>query len=71
MITRTQSFILIDSKNKLDNEQIIGRILAKSVYDPTTKKLVALANTHITVKLLNIFEQNLQRPQSIIPRNVP
>ena len=53
----TSASFIIDSKNKLDNEQIIGRILAKSVYDPTTKKLVALANTHITVKLLNIFEQ--------------
>jgi hypothetical protein len=53
----TSASFIIDSKSKLDNEQIIGRILAKPVYDPTTKKLVALANTHITVKLLNIFEQ--------------
>ena len=53
----TSASFIIDSKNKLDNEQVVGRILAKSVYDPTTKKLVALANTHITLKLLNIFKQ--------------
>ena len=53
----TSASFIIDNKNKFDNEQIIGRILAKPVYDPKTKKLIALTNTHITLKLLNIFEQ--------------
>ena len=50
------SFI-IDNDNKLDNEQIVGRILAKPVYEPKTQKLIALANTPITLKLLNTFKQ--------------
>ena len=50
------SFI-INNDNKLDNEQIVGRILAKPVYEPKTQKLIALANTPITLKLLNTFKQ--------------
>ena len=53
----TSASFIINNKNRLDNEQIIGRILSKPVYDPKTKKLVAQTNTHITLKLLNIFEQ--------------
>ena len=53
----TSASFIIDNENKLDNEQIIGRVLSKSVCDPKTQKLIALANTHITLKLLNIFEQ--------------
>ena len=53
----TSASFIIDNDNKLDNEQIIGRVLAKSVYDPKTQSLVASTNTHITLKLLNIFEQ--------------
>src|SRR5210317_241838 len=53
----TSASFIINNKNRFDNEQIIGRILSKPVYDPKTKKLVAQTNTHITLKLLNIFEQ--------------
>uniref|UniRef100_A0AB74TPI4 DNA-directed RNA polymerase subunit beta'' n=1 Tax=Discostella guiyangensis TaxID=3145224 RepID=A0AB74TPI4_9STRA len=53
----TSASFVIDNKKKLDNEQIIGRILSKPVYDPKTQELVATINTHITLKLLNIFEQ--------------
>ena len=53
----TSASFIIDNKKKLDNEQIIGRILSKSVYDPKTQKLIAPTNTHITSNLLKIFEQ--------------
>ena len=53
----TSSSFIIDNENKLDNEQIIGRILSKSVYDPKAQKLIAPANAHITLKLLNTFEE--------------
>lgn len=53
----TSASFIIDNKNKLDNEQIIGRILSKSVYDPKTQKLIAEKNTHITLKLLNTFKE--------------
>jgi DNA-directed RNA polymerase subunit beta' len=53
----TSASFIINNKNKIDKEQIIGRILAKSVYDPKTQQLVARSNTHITLKLLIIFEQ--------------
>jgi DNA-directed RNA polymerase subunit beta' len=53
----TSASFIVDTTNKLDNEQIIGRILSKPVYDPKTQKLVAATNTHVTLKLLNIFEE--------------
>lgn len=53
----TSSSFLIDTKNKIDQEQIIGRILAKPVYELKTKNLIAEANTQITVKLLELFKQ--------------
>ena len=53
----TAASFIIDNDNKLDNEQIIGRVLSKPVYDPNTQKLIASVNTHITLKLLNIFKQ--------------
>jgi hypothetical protein len=53
----TSASFIINNKNKIDKEQIIGRILAKPVYDPKTQQLVAGSNTHITLKLLIIFEQ--------------
>ena len=53
----TSASFIIDNKKKLDKEQIIGRILAKPVYDPETQELVASNNTHITLKLLTLFEQ--------------
>ena len=53
----TSASFIIDNDNKLENEQIIGRILSKSVYDPKTQKLIAPANAHLTLKLLNTFEQ--------------
>jgi len=53
----TSASFIIDNKNKVDKEQIIGRILAKPVYDPKTEELLAGNNTHITLKLLTIFEQ--------------
>lgn len=51
----TSASFIVDITNKLDNEQIIGRILSKSVYDPKTQKLLAASNTPITLKLLNLF----------------
>ena len=53
----TSASFIVDTTNKLDNEQIIGRILSKPAYDPKTKKLVAATNTHVTLKLLNIFAE--------------
>jgi hypothetical protein len=53
----TSASFIVDTTNKLDNEQIIGRILSKPVYDPKTQKLVAATNTHVTLKLLNIFAE--------------
>jgi len=53
----TSASFIIDNKKKLDKEQIIGRILSKPVYDPKTQEVVAPSNTHITLKLLSIFEQ--------------
>jgi len=53
----TSASFIITNTNKLDNEQIIGRVLAKPVYDPKTQKLIAPINAHITLKLLNLFEQ--------------
>ena len=53
----TSASFIIDSANELENEQIIGRVLSKPVYDPKTQKLIASANTHLTLELLNIFEQ--------------
>ena len=53
----TSASFIVDKKNKFDNEQIIGRVLSKSVYDSKTQKLIASANTQITLNLLNLFEQ--------------
>jgi hypothetical protein len=53
----TSASFIIDNENKFDNEQIIGRVLSKPVYEPKTEKLIASANTHITLSLLNLFEQ--------------
>ena len=53
----TSASFIVDTANKLDNEQIIGRILSKPVYDPKTQKLVATTNTPVTLKLLNIFAE--------------
>ena len=53
----TSASFIINNKNKIDKEQIIGRVLAKPVYDPKTQQLVAGINTHITLKLLILFEQ--------------
>ena len=54
---RTTTSFLIDTKNNFDNKQIIGRTLAKSVYDPQTKEVIAIANIQITPQLLKIFNQ--------------
>ena len=53
----TSASFVITNEKKLDNEQIIGRVLAKPVYDIKTQKLIAPINTPITLQLLNIFEQ--------------
>lgn len=53
----TSSSFLIDTKNKIDQEQIIGRILSKPVYELKSKNLIAEANTQITLKLLELFKQ--------------
>jgi hypothetical protein len=53
----TSASFIIDAQNKLQNEQIIGRILLKPVYDPETQKLIAPATTQITLRLLEIFKQ--------------
>ena len=54
----TSASFIVDNETKLDNEQVIGRILAKPVYNLQTKKIIAPVNTDITLKLLSIFEQN-------------
>ena len=53
----TTTSFLIDNENNFDSEQIIGRILAKPVYELQTKKLIATANIQITPQLLKIFKQ--------------
>ena len=53
----TSSSFVITNDSTLENEQIIGRVLSKPVYDVKTQKLIAPTNTHITLQLLNIFEQ--------------
>ena len=53
----TYSSFRIDTSKKLDNEQLIGRILLKSVYDPKTEKLITSPNTAITSELLTLFRE--------------
>ena len=53
----TSASFVIDNENKLDNDQIIGRVLSKPIYDLETQKLIAPANTQITLKLLNTLKQ--------------
>ena len=53
----TTTSFLIDNENNFDSEQIIGRVLAKPVYELQTKKLIATANIQITPQLLKIFKQ--------------
>ena len=53
----TTTSFLIDNENNFDSEQMIGRVLAKSVYELQTKKLIAMANIQITPQLLKIFKQ--------------
>jgi len=53
----TSSSFLVDTKNKIDQEQIIGRVLAKPVYELKTKNLIADVNTQITLRLLELFKQ--------------
>nr|YP_010201076.1 RNA polymerase b''-subunit [Skeletonema tropicum]UAM91566.1 RNA polymerase b''-subunit [Skeletonema tropicum] len=53
----TSSSFLVDTKNKIDQEQIIGRVLAKPVYELKTKNLIADINTQITLRLLELFKQ--------------
>ena len=53
----TSASFIIDTKNELDNQQVIGRVLAKPIYDLKTKKIIAPVNTHITLKLLNLLDQ--------------
>ena len=53
----TSASFIINTENKFDTQQFIGRVLAKPVYDFKTQELIAPVNTSITVQLLNIFEQ--------------
>lgn len=53
----TSSSFLIDTKNKIDEEQIIGRVLSKPVYELKTNNLIADTNTQITLRLLALFKQ--------------
>lgn len=53
----TSSSFIINSQNQLDNEQIIGRVLLKPIFESKTQKLITLANTQITLKVLEIFKQ--------------
>jgi hypothetical protein len=55
----THSSFQIEKTSKFNNDQLIGRILLNSVYDPETKKLISSSNTPITLKLLTLFKQKL------------
>ena len=55
----TYSSFRIDNTSKLNKEQLIGRILLKSVYDTETEKLITSADTPITLELLKLFKQKL------------
>ena len=55
------SFFLSISKNELTKsdsiyEKILGRVLNKSVFDATTKTLIAKINTQVTPKLIEDFK---------------
>ena len=52
----SESFVIY-GQNNLDNEQMIGRVLLKPVYESQTQKLLALSNTPITLQLLQLFKQ--------------
>jgi len=45
-----------DSKNSFDT-QLLGRLLNKRIYDPTTKQLLADINTQITPDLIRTFKE--------------
>jgi len=56
----THSFLVSSNKNNSQqfSENILGRILNKTVYTPKTKEILAEINTQITLKLLQKFKQN-------------
>tara|TARA_Y100000385_G_scaffold283258_1_gene339092 strand:+ start:3855 stop:8180 length:4326 start_codon:yes stop_codon:yes gene_type:complete len=53
----TSTSFIIDNKNNKDHQQIIGRVLAKSIYDLKTKEMIASVNTQITSELLQILKK--------------
>lgn len=53
----TVASFTIDTTNKLETEQIVGRILQKPVYSVKNKKLIATVNTQITLNLLDLFKR--------------
>jgi DNA-directed RNA polymerase subunit beta' len=55
----TYSSFQIDNLKRFKNEQLIGRILLKAVYEPESKKLITSPNTPITSELLSVFKQKL------------
>jgi len=56
----THSFLVYYDKNKSQqfSEDILGRILNKTVYVPKTKEILAEINTQITSRLLQKLKQN-------------
>ena len=53
----TSTSFIIDNKNNIDTQQIIGRVLAKPLHDLKTKEIIASVNTQITSELLKIFKK--------------
>ena len=56
----THSFLvyLDNKKSKQSDENILGRVLNKTVYDPKTKQVLGEINTQVTSKLLQKFNEN-------------
>ena len=56
----TNSFLFYFNNDSLDqsSNEIIGRVLARPVYNPRTKKLLGEINSQITLSLIKIFDQN-------------
>src|SRR5210317_1447452 len=52
----THSFLFSFATNSSNYDQIIGRVLSHSVFDPKTHELISSKNTHITSQLIKKFQ---------------
>lgn len=52
----THSFLFSVSKNSLNYDQVIGRILNQNIFDPKTNKIILNKNTQITPQVIKKFQ---------------